>query len=126
MKPEIQARMNKGIADCTAYNTLFNLLVETSETALEVTATMLDSNQWEVNGEAISVGIVCNDNEYNTCVITIKETSTGQAVGYLNINIHGQINEEYHSLPRSIRQAVYGYVDEIYDAVEGWINPETT
>lgn len=126
MKAEIQARMNNAIQATTLYNTLFNLLVETSETALEVTATMLDSNQWAINGETISVGVVCNDNEYSTCTITIKQTSNDQAVGYLTINIHGQINEEYHTLPRSIRQAVYGYVDEIYDAVEGWIDSSNT
>ena len=46
----------------------------------------------------------------------------GARIADLQINIHGQIEETYHSIPRAIRRAVMSYVDDIFDAVDGWIN----
>jgi hypothetical protein len=124
MKPSIQARMDAAIANATAFNTLFDLLVTTSETAFDVTGTNPTENQWNVDGDVIKVAIVCNDNIWNTCTISIIQTSTNQQVGTLGVNINGVIEETYHTLPRAIRHDVYDYVDAIYEAVEGWINPE--
>ena len=125
MKPGIQERMNNQIQKATIYNTLFDVVVTTSEESLGVTAVNPADNQYNLETVNFVSLITCNDNEWNTITIGIDDVALGtQArIADLQINIHGDIEEVYHNSPRSIRKAVMDYVDDIFDAVEQWINP---
>ena len=125
MKPSIEERMNNQIQKTTLYNTLFDVVVTTSEDSLGVTSTNPASNQYNLETVAFSVGVICNDNEWNTVTLFIDDNALGtQArIADLQINIHGDIEETYHNIPRAIRSAVMNYVDDIFEAVEQWVNP---
>lgn len=124
MKQSIQERMNNQIQKTTNYNTLFDVVVTTSEESLGVTSTNPVDNQYNISTVNFASMIVCNDNEWSTITIGIDDLALGtQArIADLQINIHGDIEEVYHNIPRSIRSAVMNYVDDIFEAVEQWIN----
>lgn len=124
MKQSIQERMNNQIQKTTNYNTLFDVVVTTSEESLGVTSTNPADNQYNLETINFASMIVCNDNEWSTITIGIDDLALGtQArIADLQINIHGDIEEVYHNIPRSIRSAVMNYVDDIFEAVEQWIN----
>lgn len=124
MKQSIQERMNNQIQKTTNYNTLFDVVVTTSEESLGVTSTNPADNQYNLETVNFVSMVVCNDNEWNTITIGIDDLALGtQArIADLQINIHGDIEEVYHNIPRSIRSAVMNYVDDIFEAVEQWIN----
>lgn len=124
MKQSIQERMNNQIQKTTNYNTLFDVVVTTSEESLGVTSTNPADNQYNLETVNFASMIVCNDNEWSTITIGIDDLALGtQArIADLQINIHGDIEEVYHNIPRSIRSAVMNYVDDIFEAVEQWIN----
>lgn len=124
MKQSIQERMNNQIQKTTNYNTLFDVVVTTSEESLGVTSTNPADNQYNLETVNFVSMVVCNDNEWSTITIGIDDLALGtQArVADLQINIHGDIEEVYHNIPRSIRSAVMNYVDDIFEAVEQWIN----
>lgn len=124
MKQSIQERMNNQIQKTTIYNTLFDVVVTTSEESLGVTSTNPADNQYNISTVNFASMIVCNDNEWSTITIGIDDLALGtQArIADLQINIHGDIEEVYHNIPRSIRSAVMNYVDDIFEAVEQWIN----
>lgn len=124
MKQSIQERMNNQIQKTTNYNTLFDVVVTTSEESLGVTSTNPADNQYNISTVNFASMIVCNDNEWSTITIGIDDLALGtQArIADLQINIHGDIEEVYHNIPRSIRSAVMNYVDDIFEAVEQWIN----
>lgn len=124
MKQSIQERMNNQIQKTTNYNTLFDVVVTTSEESLGVTSTNPADNQYNLETINFASMIICNDNEWSTITIGIDDLALGtQArVADLQINIHGDIEEVYHNIPRSIRSAVMNYVNDIFDAVEQWIN----
>lgn len=124
MKQSIQERMNNQIQKTTIYNTLFDVVVTTSEESLGVSSTNPADNQYNISTVNFASMIVCNDNEWSTITIGIDDLALGtQArIADLQINIHGDIEEVYHNIPRSIRSAVMNYVDDIFEAVEQWIN----
>lgn len=126
MKPSIQERMQNQIAKTTAYNTLFDVVVTAAEESLSQTATNPAENQYDIATTDFTTGIICNDNDWNTITLYIDDPSSGEGtrIADLQINIHGNIEENYHNIPRSIRRAVMSYVDDIYDAVENWVDSQ--
>jgi hypothetical protein len=126
MKPSIEERMNNMIAKATQHNTLFDLVVTTSEGSLGVTSSNPADNQYNLITTDFIAGVICNDNDWNTVSVYIDDPALGDQsrVADLQINIHGDIEEIYHNIPRSIRKAVMNYVDDIFDAIEQWINIE--
>lgn len=126
MKQSIQERMNNQIQKTTLYNTLFDVVVTTSEGSLGVTSSNPADNQYNLITTDFAVAVVCNDNDWNTVSIYIDDPALNEQarIADLQINIHGNIEEVYHNIPRSIRKAVMNYVDDIFDAIEQWINIE--
>lgn len=124
MKQSIQERMERQIALATTYNTLFDLMVTTTETSLSITATCPADNQYVVTDTDIEVVVICNDNQYNTITIYINNlaATTDSQVGTLQININGDIDESLHNVPRAIRKKVNTYIDDLYDAIDSWID----
>ena len=124
MKPSIQERMERQVALATTYNTLFDLMVTTTETSLGITATCPMDNQYVVTDTDIEVVVICNDNQYNTITIYINNlaVTTDSQVGTLQININGDMDESLHNVPRAIRRKVNTYIDDLYDALDSWID----
>lgn len=127
MKPSIQERMQRQINLATTYNTLFDLIVETTETSFSATATNPADNQYNVQTESLQVNVICNDNEYNTISVFIYNLAVTENVqiGVLQININGDIDESLHNIPRAMRRAVNDYIDDVYDAIDSWIDNQT-
>jgi hypothetical protein len=127
MKQSIQERMNRQINLATTYNTLFDLIVETTETSFSATATNPADNQYNVLTEGLQVNVICNDNEYNTITVFIYNLAVTENVqiGVLQININGDIDESLHNIPRALRRAVNDYIDDVYDALDSWIDDQT-
>jgi hypothetical protein len=127
MKPSIQERMQRQINLATTYNTLFDLVVETTETSFSATATNPADNQYNVLTEGLQVNVICNDNEYNTISVFIYNLAVTENVqiGVLQININGDIDESLHNIPRALRRAVNDYIDDVYDAIDSWIDDQT-
>jgi hypothetical protein len=127
MKPSIQERMQRQINLATTYNTLFDLIVETTETSFSATATNPADNQYNVLTESLQVNVICNDNEYNTISVFIYNPAVTENVqiGVLQININGDMDESMHNTPRALRRAVNDYIDDVYDALDSWIDDQT-
>jgi hypothetical protein len=47
-----------------------------------------------------------------------------QRVADLNVNINGAYEETYHSIPRAIRSAVFDIVNDVIDAVCGFLDDQ--
>ena len=124
MKPSIQERMERQIALTTKFNQLFDLMVTTTETSLETTAANPAGNQYDVETAELRVNVICNDNEYNTITIYIYDPAAevDSQIGVLQININGDMDESMHNVPRAIRRIVNNYIDDIYDALDSWID----
>jgi hypothetical protein len=124
MKPSIQERMERQIALATTYNTMFDLIVTTTETSFSVTATNPADNQYNVETADIRINVICNDNDYNTITIYIYNPATleNPQIGVLQINKNGDIDESLHNVPRAMRRLVNDYIDDIYDAIDSWID----
>lgn len=127
MKPSIQERMQRQINLATTYNTLFDLIVETTETSFSTTATNPADNQYNVQTESLQVVVICNDNEYNTVSVFIYNLAVTENVqiGVLQININGDMDESMHNIPRALRRIVNDYIDAVYDALDSWIDNQT-
>ena len=127
MKPSIQERMQRQINLATTYNTLFDLIVETTETSFSATATNPADNQYNVQTESLQVNVICNDNEYNTISVFIYNPAVTENVqiGVLQININGDMDESMHNIPRALRRIVNDYIDAVYDALDSWIDNQT-
>lgn len=127
MKPSIQERMQRQINLATTYNTLFDLIVETTETSFATTATNPADNQYNVLTESLQVNVICNDNEYNTVSVFIYNPAVTENVqiGVLQININGDMDESMHNIPRALRRIVNDYIDAVYDALDSWIDNQT-
>lgn len=128
MKQSIQERMNNQITKATTYNTLFDIVVCTSEESLSTQSTNPADNLYVINTQNFNTSIVCNDNDYNTITVSIDVPTleTGARVADIQINIFGNMEEDYHNIPRAIRSAVFGLVDDIYEAVMGWIDENSS
>ena len=129
MKQSIQERMNNQIAKATTYNTLFDIVVCTTEESLSTQSTNPADNQYIITTSSFSTMIVCNDNDWNTITVSIDVPALESAarVADIQINIMGEMEEDYHNIPRMIRTQIFNLVDDIYEAVQGWIdeNAET-
>lgn len=127
MKQSIQERMERQIALATKFNTIFDIIVTASETSLGASSTNPSENRYDVANEYLNTQIVCNDNDWNTVVVYIIDPSRqGESanIGTLTINGNGEIDETLHNIPRAIRRIVNDYIDDIYEAIEEWINDE--
>lgn len=123
MKQSIQERMNNQIAKATSYNTLFDIVVCTSEESLSAQSVNPADNQYIITTPSFSTIIVCNDNDWNTITVSIDVPALESArVADIQINIMGQMEEDYHNIPRSIRSQIFDLVDDIYEAVQGWVD----
>lgn len=123
MKQSIQERMNNQIAKATAYNTLFDIVVCTSEESLSAQSVNPADNQYIINTQSFNVIIVCNDNDWNTITVSIDVPALESArVADIQISIMGQMEEDYHNIPRSVRAQIFDLVDDIYEAVQGWVD----
>ena len=123
MKQSIQERMNNQIAKATAYNTLFDIVVCTSEESLSAQSVNPADNQYIINTQSFNVIIVCNDNDWNTITVSIDVSALESArVADIQISIMGQMEEDYHNIPRNIRAQIFDLVDDIYEAVQGWVD----
>lgn len=122
MRQEIQQRMNESIRNTTLYNELFDLVVSTTETSFNESAVMIYDNGFRVEANNIVVTIICNDNAYNTISVSIDYTPTNSRIADLDINIQGVMNETYHTIPKACRAAIYGYANDLYDALEEFID----
>ena len=123
MKQSIQERMNNQIAKATTYNTLFDIVVCTSEESLSTQSTNPADNQYIITTSSFNTVIVCNDNDWNTITVSIDVPALETArVADIQINTMGQMEEDYHNIPRSIRTQIFNLVDDIYEAVQGWID----
>lgn len=126
MKPTIQERMERQLALTTKYNQLFDLMVTTSETSFDTTSTNPADNQYNIDDTDVTVSIICNDNQYNTITIYINNPAATEnpQIGVLSINIDGEMDESLHNIPRAIRRKVNDYIDDLYDALDSWIDNE--
>lgn len=127
MKQEIQARMDRAIANARLFNELFDLMVTTAETSFEVTSVCVSDNNFRINYDdgALDIDIICNDNEYNTITINITYNSS-IVVGVMNVNVHGGMEESYHSVPRAYRLQIYDFADAVSEALDGFIDGGTS
>ena len=122
MRQEIQQRMNESIRNTTLYNELFDLVVSTTETSFNESAVMIYDNGFRVEANNIVVTIICNDNAYNTISVSIDYTPINSRIADLDINIQGVMNETYHTIPKACRAAIYAYANDLYDALEEFID----
>lgn len=124
MKPSIQERMERQIALATTYNTLFDLMVTATETSFSVTATNPADNQYNVETADIRVNVICNDNDYSTITIYIYNPATleNPQIGVLQISKNGDMDESLRNVPRTMRRLVNDYIDDIYEALDSWID----
>lgn len=126
MKIAIKKRMDDAIVATRLYNELFSVVVETSESKFNAVSTQTSDNGYVIEYPGLKAFIVCNDNEYNTISVAIDDSSTGGRIADLELNIHGGFNENYHSIPKALRNIVYQYAGDLSDMLEGFVNMEGT
>lgn len=123
MKPGIQKRMDDAIANTTLYNELFDLIVTTTETSFSETATELMDNCYRVTYDnKLEIIITCNDNVNNTLSVSVNYTPASQHIADFGISITGNLEETYHTVPRAVRSALFGYADDIAEALDSFID----
>ena len=128
MRQAIEERMNRQIEKSRTYNGMFDAAVSAVETAASGSAVQVSDNQFSVTSNTLTTYITCSDNDYATINVNIDyQTGTGnmQRVANLNVNIDGVYYEEtYHSIPRAIRSAVFDIVNDVIDAVCGFLDDQ--
>lgn len=127
MKQSIQERMETQIGLTTLYNTLFDLIVTTTETSFETQSTNPADNMYVVSTESLRIDVICNDNQYNTITVNIanKLDPNETNIGTIQININGDIDETMHNIPRAVRRIINDYIEAIYEVIDEWINEQT-
>jgi len=127
MKQSIQERMETQIGLTTLYNTLFDLIVTTTETSFETQSTNPTDNMYVVSTDSLRIDVICNDNQYNTITVNIisKFDSNETNIGTVQININGDIDESMHNIPRAVRRTINDYIEAIYEVIDEWINEHT-
>lgn len=127
MKQSIQERMETQIGLTTLYNTLFDLIVTTTETSFETQSTNPTDNMYVVSTDSLRIDVICNDNQYNTITVNIisKLDSNETNIGTVQININGDIDESMHNIPRAVRRTINDYIEAIYEVIDEWINEHT-
>ena len=125
MRQAIEERMNRQIEKSRTYNGMFDAAVTAVETAASGSAVQVSDNQFSVTSNTLTTYITCSDNDYATINVNIDyQAGTGnmQRVADLNVNIDGAYEETYHSIPRAIRSAVFDIVNDVIDAVCGFLD----
>lgn len=125
MRQAIEERMNRQIEKSRTYNGMFDAGVAAVETATSGSAVQVSDNQFSVASNTLTTYITCSDNDYATINVNIDyQAGTGnmQRVADLNVNIDGAYEETYHSIPRAIRSAVFDIVNDVIDAVCGFLD----
>lgn len=119
MRPSIEERMNRQIEKAETYNGMFDAGVTAVETATSATAVEVADNQYTVTSNGLTTYITCTDNDYATINVGIDYQAAGgmQRVADLTVNVDGVYEETYHSIPRSIRTAVFGIINDVIDAI---------
>lgn len=119
MRPSIEERMNRQIEKAETYNGMFDAGVTAVETATSATAVEVADNQYTVTSNGLTTYITCTDNDYATINVGIDYQAAGgmQRVADLTVNVDGVYEETYHSIPRSIRNAVFGIINDVIDAI---------
>lgn len=127
MKQSIQERMETQIGLTTLYNTLFDLIVTTTETSFETQSTNPTDNMYVVSKDSLRIDVICNDNQYNTITVNIINTidSNETNIGTVQININGDIDESMHNIPRAVRRTINDYIEAVYEVIDEWINEHT-
>lgn len=127
MKKQIEERINRKTSDVMIYNTLFSIAVETAETSFSSTSTSNGDNEYYISSSEMSVNITCNDNDWQTVTVSISSTNNNGSAT-ININRNGDLEENYSHLSGTFRSKVYYFVEELYSAIETYINStkETT
>lgn len=126
MRPSIEERMNRQIGKAETYNGMFDAGVTAVETATSQTAVEVADNQYTVTSNALTTYITCSDNDYATITVAIDYQAAGgmQRVADLSVNVDGVYEETYHSIPRAIRNTVFGIINDAIDAICGFIEDE--
>lgn len=126
MRPSIEERMNRQIEKAETYNGMFDAGVSAVETATSETAVEVADNQYTVTSNALTTYITCSDNDYATISVNIDYQGAAgmQRVADLTVNVDGVYEETYHSIPRAIRSTVFNIVNDVIDAICGYIEGE--
>ena len=127
MRQAIEERMNGQIEKSRTYNGMFDAAVTAVETATSGSAVQVSDNQFSVTSNTLTTYITCSDNDYATINVNIDyqaDTGNMQRVADLNVNINGAYEETYHSIPRAIRSAVFDIVNDVIDAVCGFLDDQ--
>jgi hypothetical protein len=125
MRQAIEERMNGQIEKSRTYNGMFDAAVTAVETVTSGSAVQVADNQFSVTSNTLTTYITCSDNDYATINVNIDyqaDTGNMQRVADLNVNINGAYEETYHSIPRAIRSAVFDIVNDVIDAVCGFLD----
>jgi hypothetical protein len=126
MRPSIEERMNRQIEKSRTYNGMFDAGVTALETATSESAVEVADNQYTVTSNTLTSYITCSDNDYATISVNIDyQTANGmQRVADLTVNVNGIYEETYHSIPRAIRSAVFNIINDVIDAVCGFLDDQ--
>lgn len=129
MRQEIQQRMNEQIAFSTKQNTIFDLVVTVIDESIDTT-TFNGVSEFRVEEGGLRYAIQTNEdmNYGNGAIyVYIDDTTTNTRYANLNINtVDGSISEDYFTMPRAKRNAIFALFGDIIDAVDSYINNETT
>lgn len=128
MKPSIQERMERQISKVEEYNTLFDVVVTQAETSLSTQAANPADNQYVITTGSFITTITCNDNDWAAVTVNIDVPALDMSsrVADIQINVSGQMEEDYHNMPRNVRAQVLALIDDIYEAIQAYIDNNTT
>jgi hypothetical protein len=105
---------------------MFDAGVTALETATSESAVEVADNQYTVTSNTLTSYITCSDNDYATISVNIDYQTAGgmQRVADLTVNVNGIYEETYHSIPRAIRSAVFNIINDVIDAVCGFLDDQ--
>lgn len=128
MRQEIQERMNRMITFSTTQNTIFDLIVNVVDESIAPT-TYNGYSEFNVIDGGLRYAIQTNENYaegIGTIFIYIDNADTGIRYANLTVNLDGTTSEDYYTMPRAKRNAIFALFGDIMDAVDSYINNETT
>lgn len=119
MRPSIEERMERQLVKTRMYNGMFDTAVTAVEVSTTATATEVTDNQYSVTMSNLTAYINCSDSDYGTISVGIDYQADGiySRVADLSINVDGTYEENYHSIPKTIRTTVFGIINETIDDV---------
>lgn len=119
MRPSIEERMERQLVKTRMYNGMFDTAVTAVEVSTTATATEVTDNQYSVTMSNLTTYINCSDSDYGTISVGIDYQADGiySRVADLSINVDGTYEENYHSIPKTIRTTVFGIINETIDDV---------